>query len=218
MDETCQKILSKLATTVVEMDEDGAAAAAQEALDRGIKAHVAIIEGLSKGMEEVGEKYESGEYFIPQLLVCADAMDAGVDVLNPHLEKDFTSQRGRVVIGVVEGDTHDIGKNLVKLMLEAANFEVLDLGRDVPLDQFLDKAKEFDAQLICMSTLMTTTMDGMAKVVEAVREQGLANRFRTMIGGGPVSQSFADKIGADGYAGDAVNAVRMAKQLVAEKV
>ena len=211
-----ERILKDLADAVVDMDEVKAAACARQALDTGMEAHMAILEGLSRGMDEVGRRFETGEYFIPQLLVCSDAMYAGIDVLKPHLREDFTSRRSRVVIGVMEGDTHDIGKNLVKLMLEAANFEVLDLGRDVPLETFVSQAEAFDASLVCMSTLMTTTMDRMRDVVRALGSGNGGGRFKTMVGGGPVSQAFADRIGADGYAGDAVSAVQVAKGLLGD--
>ncbi|MDU5237383.1 MAG: cobalamin-dependent protein, partial [Finegoldia magna] len=148
------------------------------------------------------------------ILLCSDAMYAGLDVLQKHVEMNDDDILGVGVIGVVEGDTHDIGKNLVKLMMQTAGFKMIDLGRDVKLQNFIDAAVENDADLICMSTLMTTTMDNMGKVIEMLKEQGLRDRFKVMIGGGPISQAFADKIGADSYTENAVEAVEAAKKLV----
>ncbi|QDR79239.1 corrinoid protein [Sporomusa termitida] len=208
-----QEILAALATTVVEMDEDGAKIAAQAAIDSGMPAFEAIAEGLVKGMNIVGDKYEEQEYFIPEVLLCSDAMIAGLAVLQPYLPKDYNCGAKKVVIGVVQGDTHDIGKNLVKIMLETAGFEVYDLGRNVPLRTFVDKAEEFGATIVAMATLMTTTMDGMRTVIEELEHRGLRDKITVIIGGGPISQVFADEIKADLYAKDANVAVRKLKAL-----
>jgi len=154
------------------------------------------------------------EYFIPELLMCSDAMYAGLDVLKPHIRINNKVGKHRVVIGVVEGDTHDIGKNLVKIMLESAGFEVFDLGRDIPPIRFVEKAEEVNAKIIALSTLMTTTMDGMAEVINILNRQKIRDRYKVMVGGGPISQRFADKIGADGYSANAAEAVRLARRLV----
>ena len=212
-----EEILRTLANTVIEMDEEGAAQAAKEALEAGIDAQEAIMEGLAKGMEVVSEKYEREEYFVPELLVCSDAMYAALDILKPHVKLETTSTPARVVIGVVQGDIHDIGKNLVKIMLEGSGFQVYDLGRDVPLQDFVNKAKEVDADIIAMSTLMSTTMGGMKNVIEILEEEGIRDKYKVIIGGCPIWQSFADKIGADAYGDDVSEAVRIAKRLVAEK-
>ena len=214
MQRTKTEILNDLADAVVTMDENRAVELAKEALQANIDAYEAITTGLSKGMEVVGQKYENGEYFIPELLVCSDAMYAGIDVLKPHIKADSIKTVGRIVIGVVEGDTHDIGKNLLKIMLESSGFEVHDLGRDVPLKRFIDESERLEAQIICMSTLMTTTMVGMERVIDMLRGAGLRKRYKVMVGGGPISQSFADKIGADGYALHAASAVKKAKELL----
>ncbi len=211
---TKEQILKELADAIVAMDEDGAVKLAGEALRQGIGAHEAIIDGLSKGMDVVGVKYESGEYFIPQLLVCSDAMYAAIEVLKPYLKGTDAKSAGSIVIGVVEGDTHDIGKNLVKIMLESSGFEVHDLGRDVPLQKFMDEAEKVRARMICLSTLMTTAMSGMEEVVDMLKAAGLRDKYKVMVGGGPISQSFADAIGADGYASDAVHAVKKARELL----
>jgi len=206
-------ILKKLSDAVVDMDEELAVSAANEALTSGVDAYEAIESGLSNGMERAGQLFEEEEYFIPELLMCSDAMYAGLDVLKPHLKSDG-SKKGTVVIGVIEGDTHDIGKNLVRIMLETGGFEVFDLGRDVPPKAFVDKAKEVNANIIALSTLMTTTMDGMGQVVRLLQEDNVRDGFKVMVGGGPISPSFAKRIGADGYAVNAAEAVKVAKELV----
>jgi len=208
------ELLKNLADSVVKMDENRAVELAKEALEVKIDAYEAITYGLSKGMEIVGRKYENGEYFIPELLVCSDAMYAGIDILKPHIKADFVNTAERIVIGVVEGDTHDIGKNLVKIMFESSGFEVHDLGRDVPLKRFVEEAEKLEAQMICMSTLMTTTMMGMEGVINMLQGAGLRERFKVLVGGGPISQAFAVKIGADGYAHNAPGAVKRARELL----
>lgn len=208
-----EEILKDLAGGVLNLDEDLAVAAAHEAIDSGLEAYDAITNGLVVGMNRAGELYDEEEYFVPELLICSDAMYAGLNVLQPHLKKEDVRARLKCVIGVVEGDTHDIGKNMVGIMLDVGGFEIHDLGRNVPLASFVEKAKEVDADLICLSTLMTTTMDGMATVIEMLKEEGIRDRFKVLVGGGPISQAFADKIGADGYADNAASAVRVAKQV-----
>jgi dimethylamine corrinoid protein len=210
-----EDILKDLAESVLEMREDDAVAAAREAVESGLDAKDAIDNGLVAGMARAGELYEKEEYFVPELLLCSDALYAALEVLKPHLDRARQARRAACVIGVVEGDTHDIGKNLVKIMLDVAGIEVHDLGRNVPLRQFVEKAKEVRASLICMSTLMTTTMDNMATVIEMLKEEGIRSRFKVMVGGGPISPAFAEQIGADGYASNASGAARMALQLCA---
>lgn len=210
-----EDVFKDLAGGVLDMDVALAVKAAHEAVDAGIDAYEAISKGLVVGMNEAGRLYDEEEYFVPELVVCSDAMYAALDVLRPHLKAADQGARTGCVIGVVKGDTHDIGKNLVKIMLDVAGFEVHDLGRDVALADFVDKAKEADARLICMSTLMTTTMDGMASVIQMLEEEGIRDHYKVMIGGGPISQSFADSIGADGYADNAAGAVRIASELLA---
>lgn len=196
------------------MEEEETVILANEVVIEKYDAYEAIEKGLADGMERAGKLFEEEEYFIPELLMCSDAMYAGLDVLKPHLKAEGQGEKHKVVIGVVEGDTHDIGKNLVKIMLETSGFEVVDLGRDVPPRAFVEKAKEINAEIIALSTLMTTTMDGMAQVINFLKEDNVRDRFKVMIGGGPISQSFADKIGADGYSANAAEAVRLAKRLV----
>src|SRR5512138_2587731 len=200
-------IFRELSDAVVEMEEERAAALAERALAEGVDAYEAIDQGLVHGMMRASQLFEDEEYFIPELLLCSDAMYAGLNVLQPHLGRDDQKAKRKVVIGVVEGDTHDIGKNLVKIMLDASGFEVIDLGRDIAPKRFVDAAVAEGAEIVALSTLMTTTMEGMAEVIRLLDGEGLRDRFKVMIGGGPISQGFADRIGADGYSGNAAEAV-----------
>ena len=214
-----QILLSQMADAVVDMDEDLVEEAATEYVNAGHDALEGITSGLSAGMEEVGHLYEEQEYYIPELLICSEVMYKGMDILRPHLNKVSTDDKVKLkaVVGVVEGDTHDIGKNLFKIMLETQGFEVFDLGRDVPPDQFIDKAKEVGANLNGMSTLMTTTMKNMEVTIEKLKEAGIRDSIVVMVGGGPISHDFAMKIGADGYEAEASRAAETAKQLVMKK-
>ena len=208
-----EELLAKLSECVVEMEDEEVVEVAKEYIEAGYPAFDGIMEGLVDGMNKASELYDAEEYFVTDVLLCSDAMYAGLDVLRPHLENTDDQAKKKAVIGVVEGDTHDIGKNLVKIMMETAGFEMYDLGRDVPLDQFIEKAKEVDADLICMSTLMTTTMGGMQTVIEKLKDQGIRDKFKVMVGGSPISKKFADDIGAEGYSVNAVEAVKVAKEL-----
>jgi corrinoid protein of di/trimethylamine methyltransferase len=166
-------------------------------------------------MDEVGRLFESGEYFVPELLISARAMKGALDILRPKLAASDAKPAATVVIGTVQGDLHDIGKNLVAAMLEGGGFDVVDLGVDVTPEQFVNSAKEKNAQIICMSALLTTTMPSMKKTVEAVQEAGLAGKVKVMIGGAPVTQGYANEIGANGFSDNANGAVRLARELVA---
>jgi dimethylamine corrinoid protein len=214
MNEEKERLFRQLSDAVVEMDEDQAVSAAHEVVALGLDAYEAIEQGLSAGMERAGQLFDEEEYFIPELLMCSDAMYAGMDVLKPHLRADSAAEKHKVVIGVVEGDTHDIGKNLVKIMLETSGFEVTDLGRDIAPARFVETAKAIGAKIIALSTLMTTTMEGMGAVIKQLREEGIRDEFKVIVGGGPISQGFADRIGADGYAVNAADAIRLARSLV----
>ena len=217
MSKTKEELLKLLSDGVFEMEEEeDVKEIAQEYIDAGYDALEGISDGLVDGMNRAGQMYEEEEYFITDLLLCSDAMYAGLEVLQPHLpKKDLESEKiYKCVIGVVQGDTHDIGKNLVRIMLETAGFEMHDLGRDVPLKDFVNKAKEVDADLVCLSTLMTTTMPGMKTVVEMLKEEGMHGKVKVMIGGGPISQAYCNKIEASGYSVNAVEAVSLAKVLV----
>jgi len=210
-----EELYQKLSDAVLEMEEDLARELSEEVIARHMDAYTAIEKGLADGMERAGQLFEEHEYFVPELIVCADAMYAGLEVLKPHIVVEEEGEKYRVVLGVVEGDTHDIGKNLVKIMQETAGFEVIDLGRDVPASRFVEAAVEADADVIAISTLMTTTMPGMEEVIEILKEKGLRDRFKVVVGGGPISLAYAKKIGADGYASNASEAVRMVKGLLA---
>ncbi|MGC2047571.1 MAG: corrinoid protein [Gallionella sp.] len=209
-------ILKDLMDGVFLMNDELVIKAANEIVAAGYDAYDAINNGLIAGMNQAGVAFDKEEYFVPELLICSDAMYAGIEILRPHLKVSDAREKHKVVIGVVEGDTHDIGKNLVKIMMDAAGFEVHDLGRNVPLASFVEKAKEVGAELICLSTLMTTTMDGMSTVIEMLKEEGIRDSHKVIIGGGPISQAFANKIGADGYADNAAGAIRVANSLLAK--
>ena len=209
-----EELLEKLSECVVEMEDEEVVDVANEYVESGYPALDGIMDGLVDGMNKASDLYDEEEYFVTDLLLCSDAMYSGIDILKPHLPvKENKGEKLKIVIGVVEGDTHDIGKNLVKIMLDTAGFEMYDLGRDVPLDNFVDKAIEVGASLICMSTLMTTTMDGMRIVIEKLKEKGIRDNVKVMVGGSPISQKYANEIGADGYSANAVGAVKLAKRL-----
>ena len=213
MSDRKQEILNGLADAVIQMDEDRAVALAQEALAEGLDAFEAITEGLAKGMDVVSEKYDNEEYFVPEILLCSDAMYAAIAVLKPHINPESVGTPAKVVIGVVEGDTHDIGKNIVKIMMGAAGFELHDLGRDVPIQRFVDEAVAVDAHVIALSTLMSTTREGMKRVVEGLKEAGIRDQVKVIIGGPPVSWAYAREIGADAYGSSAPEGVRLAREL-----
>ncbi len=208
-----QKLYEEIANAVLELDEERTKALSEEVLKRGYDAWEAVEQGLVAGVNRAGKLFDEEEYFVPELLIAADAMYAGLDILRPHIKEQFTGHTRKVVIGVVQGDTHDIGKNLVRIMLEVAGFEVHDLGRDVPPRKFVDRAVEVKADIIALSTLMTTTMERMGEVIGILEDENLRNRFKVIVGGSPLSQQFADRIGADGYAPKAAQAVQLAKRL-----
>lgn len=186
----------------------------QAALDKGIEIEKILNEGLIAGMMEVGERFKRGEIYLPEVLFAARAMKAGMEVLEPLLLSAGAQPIGKIILGTVKGDVHDVGKNLVGIMLKGAGFEVIDLGVDIAPEKFIDAAKEQGARLIGMSALLGTTIPVMKSTIEALEAAGLKGQIRTMIGGAIVSQSYADKIGADGYAPDAASAVDKAKELL----
>jgi dimethylamine corrinoid protein len=213
MSENSLELYKKLSDAVVEMEEDAVVTLSNEVVEKNHDAYEAIEKGLSDGMERAGQLFEDEEYFIPELLMCSDAMYAGLDILKPYLKADEAGEKHSIVIGVIEGDTHDIGKNLVKIMLETSGFNVIDLGRDIPPQKFIDQAKQHQAKIIALSTLMTTTMSGMGEVVKLLKRENIRDEYKVIVGGGPISQGFADKIGADGYSVNAADAVRLARKL-----
>ncbi len=215
MDEARKKeILEKLAEAVVEYEEDMAKEWSQIALDEGLEAFEAIMNGLAAGMETVGELYDNQEYFVPEMLMCADALYAGLDILRPHINKEDIKNMGQVVIGTVQCDVHDIGINIFKLMFDFGGLEVHDLGRDVPLEKFVEEQIKTDSEIVAMSAMMTTTMTGMKKVIEMIKEKN--PDVAIMLGGAPVTQDVADLFGADGYAESAGNAVQEAIKMISQ--
>jgi len=200
-----EEIHEKLKTGVIEYQEEETQEAAQAVLDEGYDALEAIMDGLAAGMEVVGDLYDRHEYFVPEVLMCADALYAGLDILRPHIPADEGQVNAQVVIGSVQGDVHDIGKNLVKMMFDVAGWEVHDLGRDVPLEKFVEEQFKTDSEVVAMSAMMTTTMLGMKKVIQMIKEKN--PNVGIMLGGAPVTQDVANLFGADGYAESAGNAV-----------
>lgn len=184
----------------------------QSEIDAGTDIAVILDQGLIAAMDEVGKRYNDGELFVPEMLLAGQTMKMGLEVLRPKMVGDIVKTRATVVIGTVRGDLHDIGKNLVAMMLEGAGFKIVDLGVDVPPDKFLEAAKENGAQLVAMSTLLTTTMPSMGETVKLVKESGVG--AKTIVGGAPVNQAYADQIHADGYSSDAASAVDLVKSLV----
>ncbi|MDR3288316.1 MAG: corrinoid protein [Peptococcaceae bacterium] len=208
-----QELIQKLSDAVLEMEEEEAAEIAQAIVEQGIDALEAIETGLTDGMERAGILYEKEEYFIPELLGSADAMYAALEILKPHVNVENIREKHRIVIGSIEGDTHDIGKNIVALLLRSSGFEVKDLGRDVPPRVFVEEALAFEAEIIAISTLMTSTMEKMGDVPALLVAEKIRERFKVIVGGRPLSSGFAKKIGADGYASNAAGALRLARKL-----
>jgi len=200
-----EEILEKLKTGVVDYQEEDVKEAAQQGLDDGVAALELVMDGLAAGMEIVGELYDSHEYFVPEVLMCADALYAGLDILRPHIPDKEDGINAQVVIGSIQGDVHDIGKNLVKMMFDVAGWEVHDLGRDVPLENFVEEQLKTDSEVVAMSAMMTTTMLGMKKVIQMIKDKN--PNVAIMLGGAPVTQDVANLFGADGYAESAGNAV-----------
>jgi len=207
------KTLDELRARVIEMEPEKVAQLTQKALGEGISAKELLDQALIPAMEIVGDEYERGERFIPEMLLSANAMKKAMQLLRPLLVKSGAKMKGEVVMGTVEGDIHDVGLNLVVMMLEGAGFVVHNLGADVPAKEFIKVVKEDDFHLVGMSALLTTTMLKMREVIEVLKESGLRDKVRVMIGGAPVTQDYADEIEADGYAPDAFSAVKLAERL-----
>jgi 5-methyltetrahydrofolate--homocysteine methyltransferase len=210
------EVLEELKASVIGMELERAAELTKKALDGGLDPERILKEALIPAMDAVGEEYEQGKRYIPEMLVSAEAMKSAMEILRPLLTKSRVEPMGRVVIGTVEGDLHDIGKNLVAMMLEGGGFEVHDLGTEVTADRFVEAVREYNADLVGMSALLTTTMVYMPKVIEALKEASLRDKVKVMVGGAPLTQEYADEIGADGYAPDAASAVKLAKRLLKE--
>ena len=209
-----EAIVNEIYTNVVEGHNKVVITKVQAALDAGVAAPVILNEGLIPAMTEVGRLFEEGEYFVPEMLIAARAMQSGLAILKPHLIELDTKSIGKVVIGTVKGDLHDIGKNLVAMMLEGAGFEVIDLGTDVTPEKFVDATRDKSAHIVALSALLTTTMQSMTATIQALQNAGLREQVKVMIGGAPITQEYANMIGADGFATDASRAVATAKALV----
>lgn len=186
----------------------------QAAIDVDLDPPQILNQGMIAAMAEVGERFEKGEFFVPEMLIAARAMQQGLSILKPHLQEADLVSEGKVVIGTVKGDLHDIGKNLVAMMLEGAGFEIFDLGTDVSAERFLQTTQENAADVVAMSALLTTTMPNMKSVIESFQEAGLRDKVKVIIGGAPVTETYARDIGADGYASDASRAVKVTKSLL----
>ena len=213
-EERTKEILMGLRKTLVEYDEDGVRELAQAALDEGVDPFQAAMEGLADGMIEVGELYNQKEYFVPELLMCADALYAGLDILRPAIKESgrASEAKGSIVLGVVEGDVHDIGKNLIKMMFDVAGWTVYDLGKDVPLERFVEEQMRTDSDIVGLSALMTTSMVTMQEIVKKLKEKN--PNVRIMLGGAPITPEVVEKYGADGYAEGAGTAVEEAMRLI----
>lgn len=206
--------VEKIVKSVLDADMDGVEALVKEGLEAGTAPSVLLKDGLIKGMDVVGEKFEAGDLFLSEMLAAAMTMKTGVDILKPHLAGDNSESAGTAMIGTVQGDVHDIGKNLVAMMLEGAGFEVSDVGVDVSPEDFVKAVQEKKPQVLGLSALLTTTMPAVKTTIDALKEAGLRDQVKIMVGGAPVTQEFADVVGADGYATDAVGAVNIAKGFV----
>jgi methanogenic corrinoid protein MtbC1 len=205
-------LFKELSNAVLKMDEEAAVSLSRKVLEEGLDAYSAIMEGLAEGMSKAGDLYDGGEYYVPELLLCADALYAGLDILRPHIKTAEAKFRGKVVIGVVEGDVHDIGKNLVKTMFEAEGWEVHDLGKDVKVERFAQEQKRVKANVVALSALMTTSMLAMPAIIESVKS-GDPTAI-VLVGGAPLSPEIAAHYKADGYADNAKNAVLTARNLL----
>jgi 5-methyltetrahydrofolate--homocysteine methyltransferase len=208
------EVLEQLATAVIEGNVDDMVDLTEDALDEGLEAGKILNEGLMTGMDHVGVEFKAGNMFVPEVLRSAKAMQASMDILRPLLAESGVEMVGKVLLGTVKGDLHDIGKNLVGMMCEGAGFDVHDLGKDISPEGFIEAIKEYGPDVVGMSALLTTTMRAMENTIKALEEAGLRDQVKIMVGGAPVTQAFADQIGADGYASNAASASDLAKKLV----
>ena len=211
-------LIEEIVDATVQGDESRCVALARQAIDEGLDPFKVIQEGFSRGMQIVGDKFSTLEYCLPEVMLAADAMNAATEILKPHLmERHEGDSQGIIVLGVMQGDIHDLGKNIVKIMLEASGFTVHDLGNDIPVSQFIEKAEEVGADIIAASAILTTTMSYMPDISAMMNELGLREKYMLMLGGAPVINEWAMEIGADGYGEDAVEAVEVAKSLMQKK-
>lgn len=213
-----EELFVKMEKAIIEGNKEEAENLAKETVKQNLDLNEVIEKGYVPGIQKVGDLWEKGEYFLPELITSAECMKAAMGVLQPELRKAKIEVKslGKIVIGTVEGDIHDIGKNLVASLLSANGFDVVDLGADVKLDKFIETAESEHADFICLSALLTTTMLGQKKVIEVIKDKGLSGKFKVLVGGAPVNQKWADEIGADGYAENAMIAVRVVRRLSEE--
>ena len=209
-----EDVLKKLFDAVVNGDFEAVKSNLQAALDAKLDPTIILNDGMIAAMSEVGCRFEAGDYYVPEMLIAARAMQSGMAILKPYLQQTDRKSSGKVVIGTVKGDLHDIGKNLVALMLEGAGFEIIDLGVDVPAEKFVEVAKNVQPDLIALSALLTTTMPSMKTTLDALTAAGLRNKIKVIIGGAPVTEAYAHQIEADGFSTDASRAVNVAKSLI----
>jgi 5-methyltetrahydrofolate--homocysteine methyltransferase len=209
-----QPVISEIFEAILEGQQKKAVEKVTQALDENVDPSVILNEGMVKAMAEVGRLFEEGEYFVPEMLIAARAMQNGLAVLKPHLIQADIKSSGKIVAGTVKGDLHDIGKNLVAMMLEGAAFEIVDLGSDVSPEKFVEAVRSSGADIVAMSALLTTTMPNMKTTIEALEAAGLRDKVKVIVGGAPLTPEYAKQIGADGYASDASRAVALAKSLL----
>jgi 5-methyltetrahydrofolate--homocysteine methyltransferase len=202
-------ILEQIRDAVIELDIDNISKLCQEAVQSGLSAYRIVIDGMAKGMAEVGKRYEDGEYFLAELIMAGETMKEGMNILKPYFKSAEIMSAGKCIIGTVKGDIHDIGKNVFISLLRAQNYEVVDLGVDVSADQFLEAVKAQRPNILAMSALLTTTMDEMGKVIQAVEKAGIKDSLKIIIGGAPVTEEFAEKIGANAASSDAAKGVKI---------
>lgn len=207
--------LANLTEAIIKGKLEDATLITKQALDEGVEADRIISDYMITGMTEIGRRFEAGKAFVPDLLMAARAMKGSLEILKPYLEEGQSKRAGKVIIGTVKGDLHDIGKNLVASMLEGSGFEVINVGVDISAEKFVNYVKEHNPDIVCLSALLTTTMESMREVIDALKNEGLRDKVKIMIGGAPVSSKYAEEIGADGYSDNANSAVALAKAILA---
>ena len=214
-----REILANLTAAIIEGDNDKAQTSAREALNQGIDPLKAVEDGLSKGMAVVGENFENGEVFLPELLMAADSFTAAMEILKPEIEaqKKQMARTGTILIGTVKSDVHNIGKNIVATVLATQGFDVVDIGIDNPSLKFIEEAEKVKADVIALSSLMTTTMPGQKEVIDTLKEMRLREKYLVIVGGGPITQEWADRIGADGYGKSAMQAAELVRKLMSKR-
>ena len=213
-----KEILNRLRECIVNLDIEGIKQTCQDALAVGIPPVKAITEGMAEGMNIVGEKYEAGEYFLSELIMVGEVMKEGTKILEPHLKKAEIKKLGKVVLATVKGDIHDIGKNIVATLLDAAGFEVIDLGVDVSVEKFLETVRTQNPDILAMSALVTTTMPEMENVIKKLAKAGQRKKVKVIVGGAPLTEGYAEIIGADGYSSDALAGVNICKKWISQRI